>query len=195
MNGRIMNCAPGGARLANKVFPVPRLIPRRGNPREPLAAGIGRGKFYSECVIKNKTMSYNERGGGKAAQYAKAFLGALRSGSDEEAKDRVLGLVRALKKRGETRLLPNILAEVQTLSAHEEKKDRVLVTMTERKADTRYEKEIARATRAVGAEKKERDSAIDPALIGGFRVSYKGMLYDASYRKQLLNLYRKMTLS
>ena len=40
-----MNCAPGGARLANKVFPVPRLIPRRGNPREPLA-GIGRGKFY-----------------------------------------------------------------------------------------------------------------------------------------------------
>ena len=46
MNGRIMNCAPGGARLANKVFPVPRLIPRRGNPREPLAAGIGRGKFY-----------------------------------------------------------------------------------------------------------------------------------------------------
>ena len=48
MNGRIMNCAPGGARLANKVFPVPRLIPRRGNPREPLAAGIGRGKFYIE---------------------------------------------------------------------------------------------------------------------------------------------------
>ena len=46
MNGRIMNCAPGGARLANKVFPVPRLIPRPSNPREPLAAGIGRGKFY-----------------------------------------------------------------------------------------------------------------------------------------------------
>ena len=46
MNGRIMNCAPGGARLANKVFPVPRLIPRGSTPREPLAAGIGRGKFY-----------------------------------------------------------------------------------------------------------------------------------------------------
>ena len=49
MNGRISNCAPGGARLANKVFPVPRLIPRRGNPREPLAAGIGRGKFISSA--------------------------------------------------------------------------------------------------------------------------------------------------
>ena len=51
MNGRIMNCAPGGARLANKVFPVPRLIPRRGNPREPLAAGIGRGKFYNGDIL------------------------------------------------------------------------------------------------------------------------------------------------
>ena len=39
MNGRIMNCAPGGARLANKVFPVPRLIPRRGNPRNRLRRG------------------------------------------------------------------------------------------------------------------------------------------------------------
>mgnify|MGYP001613986096 CR=1 FL=1 len=52
MNGRIMNCAPGGARLANKVFPVPRLIPRPSNPREPLAAGIGRGKFYIKEMTK-----------------------------------------------------------------------------------------------------------------------------------------------
>jgi len=38
--------APGGAHLSNKVFPVSRLIPRRGNPRVPLGAGMGRDKFY-----------------------------------------------------------------------------------------------------------------------------------------------------
>ena len=54
MNGRIMDCAPGGARLANKVFPVPRLIPRRGNPREPLAAGIGRGNFINSAKIPTR---------------------------------------------------------------------------------------------------------------------------------------------
>ncbi|OHA15532.1 MAG: hypothetical protein A3H57_00230 [Candidatus Taylorbacteria bacterium RIFCSPLOWO2_02_FULL_43_11] len=53
MNGYIINSAPGGALISNppdgeagKVFPVPRLIPRRGTPREPLGAGIGRDKFY-----------------------------------------------------------------------------------------------------------------------------------------------------
>ena len=62
MNGRIMNCAPGGARLANKVFPVPRLIPRPSNPREPLAAGIGRGKFYKNYeryFQKNNNRDYH----------------------------------------------------------------------------------------------------------------------------------------
>ena len=58
MNGRIMNCAPGGARLANKVFPVPRLIPRRGNPEGTACGGDRTGQILlSRAICVNQYTS------------------------------------------------------------------------------------------------------------------------------------------
>ena len=59
MNGRIINSAPGGALISNKVFPVPRLIPRRGNPRVPLRAGIWTRQILFLCY-KNKSQNQNK---------------------------------------------------------------------------------------------------------------------------------------
>lgn len=128
----------------------------------------------------------------KAIQYATAFLRAGEGKRGAETKDIVLGLVRAVQKRGETGLLRNILKEAEALFSREEKKDRVLLTVVDEKATTRHKKNIADGMRAIGMEKEERDILIDPTIIGGFRISRRGMLYDASYRKQLLDLYRRL---
>lgn len=129
----------------------------------------------------------------KATQYAQALFLAGESKGGAEAKDIALGLVRAAEKRRETGLLRSILMEAERLLIREKKKDRVSITVAHERAVARYKKNIADGLRAFDAEKKEHDIIIDPSIIGGFHVSHKGMLYDASYRRRLLDLYRRLT--
>lgn len=128
----------------------------------------------------------------KATQYATAFLRAGEGKKDVEMKDIALGLVRAVQRRGETGLLRGILREAEHISIRERKKDRVLLTIASKNAVARHKKNIADGILAIGAEKKESDVLIDPTIIGGFRILHRGSLYDASYRKRLLDLYRRL---
>ena len=84
-----------GRSLSNKVFPVPRLIPRPSTPRERLAAGIGRGKFYRGALIIHFARTYFTRAE-RVKPWTKLYA-------------RIPRLVRSLRSRYKNQNFPSFL--------------------------------------------------------------------------------------
>lgn len=141
----------------------------------------------------------------KASWYAEALYGALINTSmakprasllenESDSKKVIAHFHKVLEKRGHEKLLHFVMRELEKILTREKiKNEATLVTADGTSqgkwahAYDHYEKEGIIPKRAT------RRDVVDETIIGGFQIRMKGTLIDGSYKKSLVELYRKIT--
>ena len=98
-----------------------------------------------------------------------------------------------LKTHGREALLPRIASAFARIAAREAKKTDVVLTVAREKDERRARKDIKEILTRLGVEAKGLKTQIDDTLIGGWRLEGKEHLVDATYKKQLLELFSRAT--
>ena len=133
----------------------------------------------------------------KASWYAEALYGALKGDSVKTESDsgKVFARFRkVLSARGHSTLLPFIAHELEKILAREKIKREVMLVVADSKSASKwahaydhYEKE------GVIPKGTTRHDVVDESIVGGFQIKTKDTLIDGSYKKSLVELYRKIT--
>ena len=115
-------------------------------------------------------------------KYAKALFEILKDASESELTEKFSAFVEYLKKSGKAKLLPKVLAELERI-LQKEAKDAPKVYFA-KGSDESKAMEVAQKLSIDSPELVK-----DEKLIGGVKVKSGSKLYDASYKKYLLDLY------
>ncbi len=120
-------------------------------------------------------------------KYAKALFDLLLK-ADKDKQDKVIkNFVELLKAKGKVKLLPKVLFELGKLyEKHEESMPHIYYT---KDSDLKAAKEKLAVLELSNTPVKE---VKDQQLIGGFKIKSKNFVFDASYKKFLLDLYDKL---
>jgi len=118
-------------------------------------------------------------------KYAKALFEILKGASESELADKFSAFAEYLKKSGKAKLLPKVLRELERILQKEAKNAPKVYFAKD--ADESKAKEIAQKLSIDSPEFVK-----DEKLIGGVKVKSGTKLYDASYKKYLLDLYEAL---
>lgn len=123
--------------------------------------------------------------------YATALWKIIEGGTDH--RKAVMALREKLQQDGREALLPRIARAFERIAEREAKKNDIILSVA-KESDERKAKSAAKE--ALASMKVETDTLkthVDESLIGGWRLEGKGVLVDNSYKKQLLDLYHRVT--
>jgi F0F1-type ATP synthase delta subunit len=98
-----------------------------------------------------------------------------------------------LKAHGREALLPRISTAFARIAEREAKKTSVVLTVAREKDERRAHRDIKGLLSQLGVEAKDLKTQVDDTLIGGWRLEGREHLADASYKKQLLELFSRAT--
>lgn len=120
-------------------------------------------------------------------KYAKALFELLTQSKDAQEQDKVLdAFFVLLKKQNKEKMLHKIFFELQRLSA---KLDKTAPKV--KIASDKFRQAALEKAKTMGLD--ETSVTEDPSLIGGFRIDTGSEVYDASYKRYLLDLYNKLS--
>ena len=133
----------------------------------------------------------------KASWYAEALYEALIDKNVKTESDAHKVLTRFRKvivARGHEKLLHFVAHELEKIMAREQDKNETLLIVADKKslgkwlhAYDHYEKE------GIIPKHSTRREVVDETIVGGFKIMTKDTLIDGSYKKSLVELYRKIT--
>ena len=127
-----------------------------------------------------------------ARTYAHALYDALQRGGELDAEKLVNNFLAVVKTKGHRSLLPAILREYEKLVLSRAALDRGVLEVAKESDVTAHKERIKVAAKTLGASVETLEVRENPALVGGFVLRKEAEQYDASYRRQLLALYRKL---
>jgi F0F1-type ATP synthase delta subunit len=119
--------------------------------------------------------------------YAQALWNTVEKGIDP--KKALAALYEKVIREGRGALLPRIARAFARIAQQSDNRTRTTVTI----ADPAHEALARREVTHTHGDAKDIRVVIDPTLIGGWRLESGEQLTDASYKKQLLNIYRTVT--
>lgn len=121
-----------------------------------------------------------------AQDYARALWRHLEKGAAPASAAKSLHAL--MKSRGHISLAPKVARAFRTLtdSVREKKTMRLYVGNS---ADSKA------ALRECGVVEQEVETRVDDTLIGGWKLVGRGRIVDASYKRQLLAMYQRITNS
>lgn len=129
----------------------------------------------------------------KASWYAEALYGALEGKNESESSKIFTRFRKVVSSRGHERLMPFIARELDKIISRETNKNEVHLVVADTKSKSKwahaydhYEKEGIIHKGAV------RRDVVDDSIVGGFQIRTKDILIDGSYKKSLVELYRKV---
>lgn len=130
----------------------------------------------------------------KASWYAEALYGALEGKSESESNQVLARFRTVLASRGHSAFLRFIPQELGKIIEREKAHREVVLVTADSMSRTKwshaydhYEKEGVIPRDAV------RRDVVDGSIVGGFQIRTKGILVDGSYKKSLVELYRRIT--
>ena len=123
--------------------------------------------------------------------YAQALWQMIVGGTPHDTAVRALR--ESLAAHGRVALLPRIGRAFARLAERESKKRDVFLTVAREEDVKHAEKEAHEAISALGVQKHDLKTRVDDTLIGGWRLEGRETLVDASYKKQLLDIYGRVT--
>jgi len=121
--------------------------------------------------------------------YAVAVWRAVQSGKNP--KEAVEALRTTLAHRGRTALFPAIARAFRRFAERERAKNMLTLSLASVR-DERSKKEAMRALQALGVQKESVEIRADDSQIGGWRLEGQGYLLDASFKKYLLEMYKRV---
>ena len=101
----------------------------------------------------------------------------------------VHALEAALKQHGRVALLPRIARAFERLAERDARKNDLVLTVAREKDLAHAKKEAAQMLSSLGIESSDLKTQVDDSIIGGWRLEGKEHLVDASYKKQLLDIF------
>jgi len=123
--------------------------------------------------------------------YAQALWKMVERGM--EPKKAVHALHEQLTNTGRASLMRRILRAFERIAERELRKGQSTLTVA-REHDERHAKTAVKEVLAeFEVESKDLKTLIDDTIIGGWRLEGNGRLIDASYKTQLLELYKRAT--
>jgi F0F1-type ATP synthase delta subunit len=120
-----------------------------------------------------------------ARHYAHALYGT--KGEIDPSRFRVF-----LKARGHETLLPGIVRELQSLVGEKSSVSRARIHIVRKEHLERFTDELSRYARELSFDPAGVDIIEDPDIVGGFIIETGTHRIDGSFRKRLLNLYRRL---
>lgn len=105
-------------------------------------------------------------------------------------ESKVDSVIAHLKKKGLIRLLPAILKEVERLTLKKNKIERA--TITSAKLLSEAELKTIQVEHSALLSKGDLSNVMDSSLIGGYRIQRGHHVIDASYKRELFDLYQKI---
>lgn len=125
--------------------------------------------------------------------YAKALWKILEDGA--KPKSAVKTLHDALKARGRLGLLPKIARAFKLLASRAEARESVVLKVA-RASDAKHAfREAEAILENAGIKSSEVKINVEENLIGGWRLEGKEALHDNSYKKHLLSMYNRITVT
>lgn len=122
--------------------------------------------------------------------YITALVNTLLEGKEVDAV--LASTKQLLTKKGHERLWPAVLHGALRELEKRGRADVPQVTLAKEIEEKSVK--ISEALKALGVEAGAAyDVSVDDSLIGGFIVRYKDRMIDASYKRALVDLYRKVT--
>lgn len=118
--------------------------------------------------------------------YAQALYEAIAGGT--EPKKAIEHLAARLARENRQELLPRIAKAFARVAARESAKSRTALYVAKH-----HDAEKAAAAAEKFAKVGKHDVHVDETLIGGWRLEHQDMLVDASYKKQLLEIFNRVT--
>lgn len=129
----------------------------------------------------------------KASWYAESLYLAIQGKSDVDGKKIFERFREALVLRGHGALLRFIPQELEKITNREKTRKEVILVTVDEKSITKwshaydhYEKDGIVSKDAI------RRNVVDESIIGGFQIRTKDIFIDGSYKKPLVELYRKI---
>lgn len=123
--------------------------------------------------------------------YTQAVVGAVARGVSP--KDAAARLRETLVRRGHEQLLPKIGRELQRELAQQKERGVPTLTVARAADESSAKREVAAVLAELGLAPADVRTTSDDSLIGGWRLRSGSIRVDASYKKQLLTLYRSLT--
>ncbi len=104
----------------------------------------------------------------------------------------VASLREALKRSGREALLPRIARAFERIAMQEKSRNTLTLSVAGEHA-AQAKKEAKQVLEIMQIDPEEVEVQTDQALIGGWRLEGREHLYDASYKKYLLDVYNRAT--
>lgn len=128
-----------------------------------------------------------------AHDYAQALVLALEHAGPTHADETIARFVAVVRRRGHGRLIPKIVAAFSREAGARERRTRMEVTVADPQVIKSNAKEIAGHAQALGVAPEALAFTVDETLIAGYRLKTRDRIVDASGKRALLELYRRLT--
>ena len=123
--------------------------------------------------------------------YAQALWQLVSNGMD--AKDAVHAIHNRLAVEGRAILMPRVAHAFSRIAERESRKTDYTLTVAREEDLAQAKKDMKALTGDLGIDVDSLKTQVDDTLIGGWRLEGNEKLVDASYKKQLLDLYTSVT--
>ena len=127
-----------------------------------------------------------------AHEYAEALTQALERTTPHETEAVIRRFVTVVRKAGHTRLLPKISRLFERLMKEKTQAAVTTVTVAQNEVIETHADRIAEGARTLGVDPKGLAFVVDPTLAIGYRMRTRDKILDASGKRALLELYRRM---
>ncbi|MDO8561642.1 MAG: F0F1 ATP synthase subunit delta [bacterium] len=122
--------------------------------------------------------------------YAQALWEMIEGGT--APKKAVKAVHEALAARGRLGLLSRIARAFSRIAARSNARDTVVLHVARAKDGNRAQKEAASMLKDAGIKAGDVEIRADENLIGGWRLEGREVMHDASYKRQLLDMYERV---
>jgi F0F1-type ATP synthase delta subunit len=124
--------------------------------------------------------------------YAQALFKMIDKGSDP--KKAVVALHEMLVKRGRQVLLPRIAHAFSRIAMRERARSGMTLVVADAKDEKHAATEAKKVLTKMGVDHRGHiEIKVDESLVGGWVIEGDGRLIDASYKKQLMDIYNAAT--
>ena len=124
-------------------------------------------------------------------EYAEALRKTIEDGT--APKVAVKALHNALSVRGRSALLPRIARSFTRIISRIESRDNIVLKVARESYAKRALKEASHLLKELKLKSDEVRILVDSNIIGGWRLEGREILRDASHRKQLLDIYERVS--
>lgn len=122
--------------------------------------------------------------------YAQALWQMIEGGT--EPSKAVHALRESLAAHRREALLPRIARAFERLARRKAGRYEVTLTLAREQDEKKAKHEVKEALSALGVDTHDLKTRVDDTLIGGWRLEGRETLIDASYKKQLLDMYGRI---